>query len=144
MRLTIITMFSLLFLFSESDLKAQEYNPVPGQEYKIISIFFAGGRYYISEEHRQRVRDFLSNEILQNYEIHIHSHTDNRGGVEFNLFLSRMRSEATYEFLKDEGIPLYQLYIEDHGLIDPQFNNQTWEGRSKNRRVDIVLWPLPS
>lgn len=144
MRLILITTFSLLSMIFGTGLSAQEYNPTPGQEYKVISVFFAGGRYYISEEHQQRVRDFLAKEMLQNYEIHIHSHTDNRGGAEFNFWLSKMRSEATYQFLKDEGVPLHQLYIEDHGLIDPEFNNQSWEGRSKNRRVDIVLWPLPS
>ena len=122
----------------------QEYNPTSTEGQKVISVFFDGGRYYIDDEQRGKVREFLEGEILENYEIHIHSHTDNIGGVEFNEWLSRMRSQAEYEMLQQEGFPLQQLYIEDHGLFNPEFDNGTWEGRAKNRRVDIVLWPLPS
>lgn len=112
--------------------------------YKIISIYFRGGSYYVDEEQKTRVRDFLANEILINYEIHIHSHTDNIGGVEYNEWLSKMRSEATYQYLLQDGIPERQVYIKDHGLFNPDFDNDSYDGRAKNRRVDIVLWPLPS
>ena len=44
-------------------------------EYKTISIFFGGGSYYIEEEEKEKVREFLSKEILSNFEIHIHLHT---------------------------------------------------------------------
>lgn len=115
-------------------------NPV---EYKTISIFFGGGSYFITDEEKMKVRDFLSNEILGNYEIHIHSHTDNIGGVKFNEWLSKMRSESTLDFLIDDGIPTNKVFIKDHGLFNPEFDNNTWDGRLKNRRVDIVLWPLP-
>lgn len=112
-------------------------------EYKTISIFFGGGSYFITDEEKMKVRDFLSKEILGNYEIHIHSHTDNIGGVRFNEWLSKMRSESTLDFLIDDGIPTNKVFIKDHGLFDPEFDNNTWDGRLKNRRVDIVLWPLP-
>lgn len=121
--------------------------PVFGQNevgYKIVSVYFRGGSYYIDDAQKEIVRDFLAGEILLNYEIHIHSHTDNVGGIEFNEWLSKMRSEATYRFLIDEGISDRQLFIKDHGLFNPDFDNQTNEGRARNRRVDIVLWPLPS
>lgn len=113
-------------------------------EYKIKSIFFDGGSYYIDYEQRQEVLQFFEGELLENYEIHIHSHTDNIGSVEFNNWLSQMRSGATIQFLLDEGIPEEKIFIKDHGLFNPEFDNESWEGRSKNRRVDIVLWPLPS
>ena len=113
------------------------------QVYKIISIYFGGGSYYIEDGEKEKVREFFSKEILTNFEIHIHSHTDNIGGVKFNEWLSKMRSENTLDFLTDEGIPTNKLFIKDHGLFNPEFDNETWDGRSKNRRVDIVLWPLP-
>lgn len=112
-------------------------------EYKTISIYFRGGSYFVFEEEKEKVREFLSKEILSNYEIHIHSHTDNIGGVQYNQWLSKMRSESTYEFLEKDGIPMNKVFIKDHGLEDPNFDNTTWDGRLKNRRVDIVLWPLP-
>jgi len=112
-------------------------------EYKTISIFFGGGRYFITDEEKMKVRDFLSKEILGNFEIHIHSHTDNIGGIKFNEWLSKMRSESTLDFLIEDGIPTNKVFIKDHGLFNPEFDNSTWDGRLKNRRVDIVLWPLP-
>lgn len=137
-------MYKIVFLFSLLPiiLCAQDYNPQVGQDYKVVSIYFGGGSSYIDEDNQQRVREFLNNEILENYEIHIHSHTDNVGGVEFNERLSRSRSEAAHRFLQEENFPIHKVYIEDHGLFDAQFDNDSWDGRAKNRRVDIVLWPL--
>ena len=113
-------------------------------EYKIKSVYFGGGSFYIDEDQRQEVLDFLEGEILENYEIHIHSHTDNIGSVEFNKRLSRMRSFSARRFILENGIPEEKVFIKDHGLFNPEFDNNTWQGRRQNRRVDIVLWPLPS
>ena len=129
-----------LLLFYAIPSVGQSQNDVG---YKIVSIYFRGGSYFVDDTQKERVREFLSKEILSNYEIHIHSHTDNVGGVEFNEWLSKMRSEATYFFLITDGIPERQVFIKDHGLFNPDFDNQTNDGRARNRRVDVVLWPLP-
>ena len=131
---------SLLLLFTSNVLVSQDISP----EYKIKSIFFGGGSYYIDYEQRDEIIQFFEGELLENYEIHIHSHTDNIGSVEFNERLSRMRSRSTVYFLIDNGIPEEKIFIKDHGLFNPEFDNDSWEGRQKNRRVDIVLWPLPA
>jgi OOP family OmpA-OmpF porin len=112
--------------------------------YKIFSIYFAGGRYYIDQDQKQKAIEFLNSHILDNYEIHIHSHTDNIGSVDYNNWLSRMRSMSTKYMLEQEGIPMENIYIQDHSLFDPEFDNESFQGRLKNRRVDIVLWPLPA
>jgi flagellar motor protein MotB len=31
--------------------------------------------------------------------------------------------------------------VHDFGQLNPLFDNNTWEGRQKNRRVDIIVWP---
>lgn len=112
--------------------------------YLIKSIFFRGGSYYIDGEQKEDIIEFLNSQILENYEIHIHSHTDPIGGKEYNEWLSRMRSESTYRMLEIEGFIMDNIYIKDHDFSNPDFDNDTWKGRLKNRRVDIVLWPLPS
>lgn len=111
--------------------------------YLIKSIFFGGGSYYIDEEQRDAVYEFLNSVLLENYEIHIHSHTDNIGSRSFNEWLSQMRSGSTYEMLENGGYLMDNIFIKDHGFDNPEFDNNTWEGRLKNRRVDVVLWPLP-
>lgn len=131
---------SLFLLIIPNPIVSQNTTP----EYKIKSIFFGGGSYYIDIDQRDEVIQFFEGELLENYEIHIHSHTDNIGSVEFNERLSRMRSRSTIYFLIENGIPEEKISIKDHGLFNPEFDNDLWEGRQKNRRVDIVLWPLPA
>ena len=137
--------FLFAFIFLSQSLVGQDQSGIhDGKPYIIKSIYFGGGRYYIDFQQREELADFLEEVIIENYEIHIHSHTDNVGGVEYNEWLSKMRSEATKQLLQDLGIPMHQLFIKDHGLFNPDFDNNTWEGRRKNRRVDVVLWPLPA
>ena len=134
--------YLLFFMFVPLGLDAQS-TPGPQTEYKTISIFFRGGSYYVDDTEKEKVRDFLSKDILRNLEIHIHSHTDNIGGEKFNEWLPKTRSKSALEFLTEDGVPTNKLFIKDHGLEDPNFDNSTWDGRLKNRRVDVVLWPLP-
>lgn len=137
-----ILFFSLLL--STGHLCAQE-SPEndPGKPYLIKSIYFGGGSYYIDGDQSKSLYEFFDGVILENYEIHIHSHTDIIGGREYNEWLSMMRSQMSYEIIAEGGYPLDNVFIKDHGFDNPDFDNDTWEGRAKNRRVDIVLWPLP-
>ena len=108
-----------------------------------ISIFFGGGSYYISEDQRQGLQEFLHKiPHVEQFNITIHSHTDNIGGVEFNDWLSKMRSNSALEELLLNNIKQEMIEIKDFGLHNPIYDNSTWEGKLKNRRVDIFLWPL--
>ena len=101
------------------------------------SIFFGGGSYYIDEDQRADLIHFLDSiPNLQEYTITIHSHTDNRGGVAFNEWLSEMRSFSAIELLENA------VEIRDFGQHNPLYDNSTLEGRLKNRRVDIIFWPI--
>lgn len=127
----------ILFVFTGFYAMAQE-----GPQYQ-ISIYFGGGSYYISKEQRISITEFL-NKIphVEQYSISIHSHTDNIGGVEFNNWLSQMRSHSAMEELLLNSIKPEMIEIRDFGLHNPVYDNSTWEGKLKNRRVDIFLWPL--
>lgn len=107
-----------------------------------MSIYFGGGSYYITENQRDAVKVFLLNiNNVDQFNITIHSHTDNIGGVEFNNMLSRMRSQSAMEQLLLNNIRQEMVEIKDFGLHNPVYDNSTWEGKLKNRRVDILLWP---
>ena len=108
-----------------------------------ISIYFGGGNYYISEDQQLELQEFIHKiPHVEQYSITIHSHTDNIGGVEFNNWLSQMRSNSAFEELLLNNIREEMIEIKDFGLHNPIYDNSTWEGRRKNRRVDIFLWPL--
>ncbi len=139
-----IKLMVFLFLFGCVQLSAQDKHLGDStQPYLIKSVFFGGGSYYIDKEQEAEVYEFLNSVLLENYEIHIHSHTDNVGSRNYNLWLSGMRSESTFMMIEEGGYSMDQIFIKDHGFDNPEFDNLSREGRQKNRRVDIVLWPLP-
>lgn len=108
-----------------------------------ISIFFGGGSYYISHDQRLDIQEFIHKiPHVEQYNITIHSHTDNIGDVEFNDWLSQMRSHSAFEELLLNNIREDMIEIKDFGLHNPVYDNSTWEGKLKNRRVDIFLWPI--
>jgi len=72
-------------------------------------------------------------------ELIIEGHTDNVGGAQFNLELSRKRAEAVKRWLVDKvGISEVRLTTVGYGLSRPIADNSTEEGRAKNRRVELV------
>ena len=72
-------------------------------------------------------------------ELIIEGHTDNIGGAQFNLELSRKRAEAVKRWLVDKaGISEVRLTTVGYGLTRPIADNSTEEGRAKNRRVELV------
>lgn len=113
-----------------------------GEPSAIRSIYFRGGSYYVDREQSDQLQHFLDSiPNLHNFLITVHSHTDNVGGKEYNEMLSEMRSESVVEkLISNERVKPEAIEIKDFGLFNPIYDNSTWEGRRKNRRVDIILW----
>ncbi|WP_420386522.1 OmpA family protein [Roseivirga sp.] len=113
-----------------------------GEPSAIRSIYFRGGSYYVDREQTKELGQFLDSiPNLHNFIITVHSHTDNVGGKEYNEWLSEMRSESVVEkLISNERVKPEVIEIKDFGLFNPIYDNSTWEGRRKNRRVDIILW----
>lgn len=133
-------MLRLSIVFALTVLRLNGFSQEPKYH---MSIYFGGGSNYISENQRSDIKTFL--ELINNieqYNITIHSYTDNIGGEEFNRWLSKMRSQSTIEQLLLNKISHEMIEIKDFGLHNPVYDNSTWEGKLKNRRVDILLWPL--
>ena len=113
------------------------------QKYTIKSIYFGGGSYFIDEEQRQAVQEFVNSiPNKEHYSVTVHSHTDNIGGAVYNEWLSQMRSDQAVFLLEATGIDPAMVEIKDFGQFNPVYDNSTWEGRVKNRRVDIIFWPV--
>jgi OOP family OmpA-OmpF porin len=70
----------------------------------------------------------------------ISGHTDNVGGDELNIQLSKDRANAVKEFLIDRGINAEILIVLYFGKDKPIATNDTEEGRSKNRRVEFDIF----
>lgn len=74
--------------------------------------------------------------------IEIHGHTDNVGDPQANMNLSEERAFAVKQWLKNHSsvnFPDARVQVFAHGQTNPVAPNTTEAGRTKNRRVDIVL-----
>jgi outer membrane protein OmpA-like peptidoglycan-associated protein len=69
----------------------------------------------------------------------IEGHTDSRGSAEYNEDLSRRRAAAVSEALEIRGTPNTRVDVAGRGESYPVANNDTAEGRQRNRRVEIVF-----
>ncbi|CAM4107818.1 OmpA family protein [Comamonas aquatilis] len=65
-------------------------------------------------------------------------HTDDTGNSQGNADLSERRAKAVAQLLRQNGVPQDQLYFQGAGEGYPIADNETEQGRGKNRRVEFV------
>ena len=83
-------------------------------------------------------------DIFPNRAVRIEGHTDFIGSNLYNQDLSERRAKAVQEyFLSRAELITTKFESVGYGEDRPIANNETEEGRKKNRRIDIVL-PVPS
>jgi outer membrane protein OmpA-like peptidoglycan-associated protein len=75
----------------------------------------------------------------QSLRIGVYGHTDSRGTPGGNLLLSKQRAAAVRNYLQGKGIAASRLESEGFGQTKPIADNNTDEGRSKNRRVEFKV-----
>ncbi|WP_338811993.1 OmpA family protein [Bernardetia sp. Wsw4-3y2] len=66
-------------------------------------------------------------------------HTDSKGSNEYNEILSQKRLLSVQDFLERKGIDKSKIKITPKGEKNPTKTNATENGRSKNRRVEIMI-----
>ncbi len=111
-----------------------------GKETVLNNIFFDTDQYKIKEISKpelDKVIDFLQkNPTIR---IAINGHTDNVGTPAYNQTLSTNRAKAVYEYLMGSGIEGERLEYKGYGQTKPVADNDTEEGRQKNRRIAFEI-----
>lgn len=69
----------------------------------------------------------------------VRGYTDSSGSLQRNLMLSRERANCVYQYFVDAGISPNRLTYEGMGTAQAIASNTTEKGRSKNRRVEIIV-----
>jgi OOP family OmpA-OmpF porin len=82
---------------------------------------------------------FESAVVAEGLKLGVYGHTDNKGSNEVNQPLSQKRAEAVQAYLLKKGLKQTQIEARGYGAEKPVADNSTEAGRSKNRRVEIVL-----
>jgi len=103
-------------------------------------ILFATNSSTLSATAQLNVADLAA--ILQKYpdtNIVIAGHTDSTGADDYNQKLSERRAEAVTNYLLGKGISKTRLTTVGLGETQPVATNDTLEGRTLNRRVEVAV-----
>jgi outer membrane protein OmpA-like peptidoglycan-associated protein len=73
--------------------------------------------------------------------IRVEGHTDSKGSNEYNMNLSKRRSDAVKTLLVLRGVADSRIEVVGFGETMPVATNDTEAGRQKNRRVEIKIAP---
>jgi outer membrane protein OmpA-like peptidoglycan-associated protein len=82
-------------------------------------------------------------QILNKYpdtNILLEGHTDASGSDEYNLNLSKLRSQSVSNELAGLGVRADRLIIRGYGEEQPVADNETEIGRAQNRRVEVAIY----
>ncbi|MBN1999289.1 OmpA family protein [candidate division KSB1 bacterium] len=108
---------------------------------RLVGLSFKSGKSEIEAQYfgllskvQRAIREFPSAKIV------IEGHTDSRGHDVANLKLSQQRAEAVESYLvANMGMDESRVTSVGFGKSKPIASNETEDGRSKNRRIDLVL-----
>ena len=104
------------------------------------NVYFETSSAKISEGY-QAVLDAAAKTLKEKSEIvlEISGHTDSTGPEKFNKSLSKNRANAVKAYLVRKGISSKRLTAVGVSSTQPASDNNTEEGRAKNRRVELRI-----
>jgi OOP family OmpA-OmpF porin len=70
--------------------------------------------------------------------VEIQGHTDNVGAEAYNQTLSEARARSVMTWLTQHGVAIARLSAKGYGKTQPVADNNSDEGRMRNRRVEIA------
>ncbi|MFQ6372919.1 OmpA family protein [Shewanella sp. YIC-542] len=76
-------------------------------------------------------------------QLNVIGHTDSSGSAAYNLRLSQVRASSVGNYLIQRGVAGQRVVMQGAGEAHPVADNRNAAGRAQNRRVEIVLSPLP-
>lgn len=116
---------------------------IAGQRFVLNGVFFENDQAILLPESVDTLNKLVR--ILRDNPrmiIEISGHTSLVGGYQHNMDLSHRRAEAVKLFLVDAGINAVRLQTKGFGPTFPIASNETTEGQSLNRRVEIKIIKL--
>ena len=110
---------------------------------RLVALNFASGESRVQAEFRGLLEKIArAGAVYPRSQIVVEGHTDSYGGDVSNLSLSRRRAEAVSEYLSSElGVAGFRISAVGYGETRPIANNETAQGRARNRRIDVRIEP---
>lgn len=110
---------------------------------RLVGLNFESGSARIPDEQRPLLEKvYRAASVFPRSQIIIEGHTDSYGSDDNNMALSRERADAVGAYLVDEfGIQEFRTSSVGYGETQPIANNETPQGRARNRRIDVRIEP---
>ena len=115
-----------------------------GMQMTLDDIAFAPGRAALRPEAKAslgKLVAFVNKDPTK--PIRIEGHTDSRGNANANQILSQRRADSVRDALIAAGVAGNRMTSVGLGEDNAVADNETEEGRAKNRRVDVILEDSP-
>lgn len=114
--------------------------PELGRTMILQQVFFASNQSELLPASFSEL-DVLADYLVTNSKarIQILGHTDNTGLETLNQTLSEERAAAVAAYLAEKGIESSRINYKGFGSRKPLASNDSEEGRSKNRRVEVLI-----
>jgi outer membrane protein OmpA-like peptidoglycan-associated protein len=106
-----------------------------------LPIFFEFNSADLRPEGRallDKVGAALASDELATFRFSVEGHTDSVGSPGYNSSLSAERADAVKAYLMAQGVPADRLGTVGHGEGAPVADNETDDGRQRNRRVELI------
>jgi len=105
----------------------------------LSGVLFEFDSHQLKTEFKQLLDNKVTPPLLKypNTVVEVSGHTDNKGDEEYNQTLSQKRAESVVSYLLSQGIKENRIRAKGYGESQPIADNESEEGRSKNRRVEI-------
>ncbi len=111
-----------------------------GEQVVLKNVFFETNSYELksaSTVELDKLVAFL--QLNSTLKVKFVGHTDNVGSAEYNKELSEKRAGEVYNYILNAGISADRLAYEGKGMSVPVADNETEEGRAKNRRTELEI-----
>lgn len=120
---------------------ADELKSALDKDGKVIlyGILFDLDKASLKQESEKQLSNIVT--LLIKYpdlKLEIQGHTDDQGKDDYNMNLSKNRSETVSNYLQLFGIDKKRLVTKGFGETKPIATNDTEEGRAQNRRVELI------
>lgn len=113
----------------------------------VAEVLFDSGKAALRAEAEDALSKVASviHEKVSDRDVGVEGHTDNEpikhSGWKSNWELSTSRATSVLHFLEEKGVDPSHLVATGYGEYRTVASNDTFEGRRKNRRVEIVIIP---
>ncbi len=141
------------YIGNRMDKQAQEIEEeIPGAEVERVGeginvtfdessgVYFDTDRYNINSRSEETLQKLAG--IFKEYpdsNILVEGHTDSTGSESYNLTLSKNRAQSVTDYLLGQGLSQGRFETKWYGETQPKYDNETADGRAKNRRVELAI-----